>query len=317
MKSFFITGAAGFIGSHVCEKIIEQYPKAKIFVLDKLTYAGNIKFIKHLILKKKIKFIKGDIINSNVYSRYLNNIDCAINIAAESHVDNSFTNSINFTKTNVLGAHTFLQQCINRNVKKIIHISTDEVYGDKIKGKSKETDKLNPTNPYSASKAAAEMIINSYKFVKKKNIIIVRANNIYGIRQYPEKLIPVCITSLMKNKKISIHGNGKNIRHFLSVNDFCKALILIIKKVDLGIYNVGCNEKFQNNEIAQKISSLMNKKNQIRHVKDRPFNDTRYSITSSKLNKLGWIPKDKLFLKLPEIITWYKNNLKIFKNIIN
>ena len=315
MKSFFITGAAGFIGSHVCEAIIKQFPKSKVFVLDKLTYAGNINFIKHLIDKKKIIFIKCDMINIKKYSRYLKNIDCAINIAAESHVDNSFSNSINFTKTNVLGTHTFIQGCINNNIKKIIHVSTDEVYGDKIKGKSKETDRLNPTNPYSASKAAAEMIINSYKFVHKKNIIIIRANNIYGIRQFPEKLIPACITNLLNNKKINIHGNGKNIRHFLSVNDFCKAVVLIIKKVNIGIYNVGCNEKFKNIEVAKKISSLMNKKNKIRHVKDRPFNDTRYSITSNKLNKLGWFPKDKLFLMLPQIIFWYKENIKIFKKI--
>jgi len=313
MKSFFITGAAGFIGSHVSELISKQYPRAKIFLLDKLTYAGNIKFIKHLILKKKIKFIKADMIQHNLYSEYLKNIDCAINVAAESHVDNSFKNSIEFTKTNVLGTHTFIQECINMNVKKIIHISTDEVYGNKIKGKSKETDQLNPTNPYSASKAAAEMIINSYKFVYKKNIIIVRANNIYGIRQYPEKLIPVCITNLLKNKKINLHGNGKNIRHFLSVNDFCKALFIIIKKVNLGIFNIGCNEKFQNVEIAKKISLLMNKKNKIKYIKDRPFNDTRYSITTNKLKKLGWTTKDKLFLKLPQIITWYKDNIEIFK----
>ena len=315
MKSFFITGGAGFIGSHVCEKIVEQFPNAKVFVLDKITYAGNIKFIKHLIDKKKIRFIEADMIDIKKYSKYLKNIDCAINVAAESHVDNSFTKSINFTKTNVLGTHTFIQGCINNNIKKIIHISTDEVYGDKIKGKSKETDMLNPTNPYSASKAAAEMIINSYKFVHKKNIIIVRANNIYGIRQYPEKLIPACITNLLNNKKINIHGNGKNIRHFLSVNDFCKALILIIKKVNIGIYNIGCDEKFKNIEIAKKISSLMNKKNKIRYVKDRPFNDTRYSITSNKLNKLGWTPKDKLFSMLPQIIIWYKNNIKIFRKI--
>ena len=313
MKSFFITGGAGFIGSHVCEMIVKKYPKAKVFVLDKLTYAGNKKFIIHLIKKRKIKFIKADIIDVKKYSKYLKNIDCAINVAAESHVDNSFANSINFTKTNVLGTHNFIQCCIDKNVKKIIHISTDEVYGDKIKGKSSESDKLNPTNPYSASKAAAEMIINSYKFVHKKNIIIVRANNIYGIRQYPEKLIPACITNLLNNKKIQIHGNGKNIRHFLSVNDFCKALLVIIKKSNLGIFNVGSDEKFKNIEVAKKISYLMNKKNKIRYVKDRPFNDTRYSITSDKLKKLGWSTKDKLFLMLPDMIIWYKNNVKIFK----
>jgi dTDP-glucose 4,6-dehydratase len=315
MKSFFITGGAGFIGSHVCEEIVKKFPKAKIFVLDKLTYAGNIKFIKNLISTKQIKFIKADLIDIKKYSKYLKKIDCAINVAAESHVDNSFTNSINFTKTNVLGTHTFIQGCINNNIKKIIHISTDEVYGDKIKGKSKETDKLNPTNPYSASKAAAEMIINSYKFVHKKNIIIVRANNIYGIRQYPEKLIPSCITNLLKNEKINIHGNGKNIRHFLSVNDFCKALILIIKKVNIGVFNVGCNQKYKNIDVAKKISLLMNETNKIRYVKDRPFNDTRYSITSKKLNKLGWKPREELFLMLPQIISWYKNNKKIFKKV--
>ena len=315
MKSFFITGGAGFIGSHVCEEIVKEFPKARIFVLDKLTYAGNISFIKNLIDKKKIRFIKADLIDIKKYSKYLKNVDCAINVAAESHVDNSFTNSINFTKTNVLGTHTFIQGCINNNIKKIIHISTDEVYGDKIKGKSKETDKLNPTNPYSASKAAAEMIINSYKFVHKKNIIIVRANNIYGIRQYPEKLIPSCITNLLTNKKINIHGNGKNIRHFLPVGDFCDALILIIKKVNIGIYNVGCNQKYKNIDVAKKISLLMGKKNKIRYVKDRPFNDNRYSITSNKLNRLGWKPKDKLFSILPQIIFWYKNNKKIFKKV--
>lgn len=316
MKSFFITGGAGFVGSHVCEEIVRVFPKADIYVLDKLTYAGNIKFIKNLIKKNKIKFIKSDLIDFKNYAKYLKNIDCAINVAAESHVDNSFTNSINFTKTNVLGTHTFIQGCVQNNIKKIIHISTDEVYGDKIKGKSKESDKLNPTNPYSASKAAAEMIINSYKFVHKKNIIILRANNLYGIKQYPEKLIPSCVTNLLNNKKINIHGNGKNIRYFLSVKDFCKALIIIIKKINIGIYNVGSNQMYRNIDVANKISLLMNKKRMIKYVKDRPFNDSRYSITSSKLNKLGWKPKDNLFDSLPEIILWYKKNKNIFKKLI-
>ena len=143
MKKFFITGAAGFIGSHICEHIAEKFPNSKIIALDKLTYAGNKSFLKN-ISKKNLKFIKSDILNSKKYRKYLKNIDCAINIAAESHVDNSFRNSVEFTKTNTLGAHIFLENCINKKVKKIIHISTDEVYGDKLKGKSYEGDPLDP-----------------------------------------------------------------------------------------------------------------------------------------------------------------------------
>ncbi len=212
-----------------------------------------------------------------------------------------------------MGAHVFLENCINKKVKKIIHISTDEVYGDKLKGKSYEGDTLDPTNPYSASKAAAEMIINSYKYVFKKDIIIIRANNIYGIRQFPEKLIPSCIVSLLKNKKIPIHGNGKNRRHFLFVKDFCDALEIIIKKINNGIYNIGSNESYLNIQVAKKICDLMNKsKKNIRHVKDRPFNDKRYSISSKKIRRLGWKTKGNLFLELSQIIAWYKKNYKIF-----
>ncbi len=312
MKKFFITGAAGFIGSHVCEHIAEKFPNSKIIALDKLTYAGNKSFLKN-ISKKNLKFIKSDILNSKKYRKYLKNIDCAINIAAESHVDNSFRNSVEFTKTNTLGAHIFLENCINRKVKKIIHISTDEVYGDKLKGKSYEGDSLDPTNPYSASKAAAEIITNSYKYVFKKDIIIIRANNIYGTRQFPEKLIPSCIVSLLKNKKIEIHGNGKNKRHFLFVKDFCNALEIIIRKVNDGIYNIGSNESYQNIQIAKKICDLMNKsKRNIKYIKDRPFNDRRYSISSKKIKKLGWKTQSNLFVELDQMINWYKKNHKIF-----
>ena len=317
MKKFLISGAAGFIGSHVCEHIAKRFPKAEIVAIDKLTYAGNKFFLKKLLNKKNFIFIKSDISDTNKYISHLNNTDCAINIAAESHVDNSFRNSIKFTKTNTLGAHIFLQNCINRKAKKVIHISTDEVYGDKIKGTSHETDSMNPTNPYSASKAAAEMIINSYKYVYKKDIIIIRANNIYGTRQFPEKLIPSCIVSLLKNKKIPIHGNGKNLRHYLSIYDFCNALTIIVKKVNKGVYNIGTNDSYKNIQIAKKICQLMNKLfSNIKFTKDRSFNDRRYSISSKKIQKLGWKPKRKLFDELEIIIEWYKKHKKIFNKKI-
>ena len=208
----FITGGAGFIGSHLCEELYYKIPNSKLLILDKITYAANKKFISHILKdKKRVEFIKADLIDSKKYQNKIKNFDIAINVAAESHVDRSFNNSILFTKTNTLGAHIFFQTCLNSKIKKIIHVSTDEVYGEKTKGSFKEIDNLNPTNPYSASKAAAEIIINSYKFHFKSNILIIRGNNIYGKRQFPEKLIPSCIYNLLNKKHIKIHGNGKNI----------------------------------------------------------------------------------------------------------
>jgi len=230
IKKIFITGGAGFIGSHICEEVYKKFPKSKIIIFDKLTYAGNKKYLENIITSSRVKFVRGDIIKHYTYSTLLKNVDLAINIAAESHVDNSFISPHFFSLTNTVGAHAFLLKCIENKVKKIIHISSDEVYGEKLLGKCTERQKIEPTNPYSASKAAAEIFINSYKYSYKKEIITVRGNNIYGIRQYPEKLIPRCIISLLKNRKIPIHGNGKNQRFYLSAQDFVSAIILLIKK---------------------------------------------------------------------------------------
>ena len=168
MKKIFITGGAGFIGSHIAEFFFNKYKNTKIIILDKITYAGNLFFLNEIIKSKRVKFIKSDIINYKKYEKDLKNVDLALNVAAESHVDRSFKNSILFTKTNTLGAHIFIQKCIEQKVKKIIHVSTDEVYGEIIKGSANEDSYFNPTNPYSASKAASEMILNSYRFYEKK-----------------------------------------------------------------------------------------------------------------------------------------------------
>ena len=314
MKSIFITGGAGFIGSHICEEIFETFTKSKIIIFDKLTYAGNKLYIKNLLKSHRVQFIKGDMINYASYQKLLRGVDLAINVAAESHVDNSFTNPISFTLTNTVGAHTFLLNCINNNLKKIIHISSDEVYGEKLSGRCYETQKIEPTNPYSASKAAAEVIINSHKYAYKKEIITIRGNNIYGIRQYPEKLIPRCILSLIKNKRIPLHGNGKNIRYYLSATDFSKAVIRILRKTSKGIYNVGNTIPYTNNQVAQMICKLMKKdpKKYIKYVKDRPYNDKRYSIAINKIRKLGWKPKRVLKEDLLLIIDWYRINFELF-----
>ena len=316
MRRIFITGGAGFIGSHISEEIFHTFKKSKIIIFDKLTYAGNKHYIKNIINSPRVKFVRGDINNYYSYTKLLKKVDLAINIAAESHVDNSFTNPISFSLTNTVGAHTFLLNCINNKVKKIVHISSDEVYGEKLIGRCDETQKIEPTNPYSASKAAAEVIINSHKYSYKKEIITIRGNNIYGIRQYPEKLIPRCIISLLKNEKIPLHGKGNNIRHYLSARDFAKAVCLLIKKKNKGIYNVGSYDSFSNIHIAKSICKILNKdpKKFIKFVKDRPYNDKRYSISTNKIRKLGWRPKNTLMVDLLDIIEWYKNNIQLFKN---
>lgn len=315
MKKIVITGGAGFIGSHISEYISSKFPNSKIFIIDKLTYAGKKFYLKEILKKKKVFFYKVDILKSVKYKKILLNCDLAINVAAESHVDNSFDSPAKFTLNNTLGSHIFLNSCVNQKVKKIIHISSDEVYGDIRKGKFNEKSKLNPTNPYSASKAAADIIIESYKYCYKKEIIIVRSNNIFGIRQYPEKLIPKTICNLLENKKIPIHGNGSNIRYFLSIKDFCEALFLIIKKTNRGIYNVSSNRYFKNLDLVKLICKRMNKNptNNIKFVKDRMYNDKRYSISCAKLKKLGWKPKYKIENELNILINWYKKNNHIYK----
>lgn len=311
-----ITGAAGFIGSHVAETIFKRFKKARLILYDKITYAANIKYVKNIINSKRVYFVKNDLLNYKILEKNLKNVEIAINVAAESHVDNSFGNSLLFTKTNTLGTHSFLEACRKQNVRKIIHVSTDEVYGENLKKiPFKENQILNPTNPYSASKAAADMIVNSYNHSYKLNVITVRANNIYGIRQYPEKLISKTIFNFLKNKKMTIHGSGKSIRHFLSVNDFCGGLIKILDNGKPNtIYNIAANKSFYIMDIVKMISEQLEVdfKENIVFVKDRPFNDKIYKINCNKLKKLGWREKENLEKSIPEICEWYKKNLKLF-----
>ncbi len=315
IKNILIAGGAGFIGVEVCHQIFKNFKHSNLYIIDKLTYSGNKIFLREILKSKRVFFFKNDIININKLKSKIKNISVAINIAAESHVDRSFKSSIIFTKTNTLGAHCFYQFCLEKKVDHIIHVSTDEVYGEKLKGMNYENDQLNPTNPYSASKAAAEIILNTYKKFINNQTTIVRSNNIFGIRQYPEKLIPSCILNLIKNNRIKIHGNGKHVRTYLSVKDFGKAIILIMKQKILGTVNLGSNERYQNKEVAKKICKLMGKDpdKSIIYTQNRPFNDQRYAVSTKKIKKYGWRPKKKLLDELPSIINWYTNNYKFFK----
>jgi len=315
INKIFITGSAGFIGSHLSEKLFYKYKKCNFILYDKITYAANKLYIQNIIKKKNVEFIKNDLLNFNALEKNLQNVDLAINVAAESHVDNSFGNSLVFTKTNTLGTHFFLEACRKQKVNRIIHVSTDEVYGENLGTPFKEEQFLNPTNPYSASKAAADMIVNAYKKSYNMNISTLRANNIYGIRQYPEKLIPKTIFCLLTNKKMPIHGNGNNYRHYLSVDDFCDGVIKIIENGKLNeIYNIASDKHYKVKDIVKIIAKNLNKdfKTNIKFVKDRPFNDKIYKINCNKLKKLNWKVKRNLINDISNICDWYKSNINLF-----
>ena len=316
MKKIFITGAAGFIGSHLAEKLFAKYKKSKFVLYDKITYAANKVYIKNIIKKKNVQFVKADLLNFKFLEKYLKNVDLAINVAAESHVDNSFGNSLIFSRTNTLGTHFFLEACRKKKVKKIIHVSTDEVYGENLKKAFKENQILNPTNPYSASKAGADMMVNAYKKSYNLKIVTVRANNIYGTRQYPEKLISKSIYNFLNKKKMTIHGRGNNYRFYLSVHDFCDGIIKIIERTNhSGIYNIASNKSYKVLDVVKMIAKHLNKnlKNNIKFINDRPFNDKIYKINCDKLKKLNWKQKRNLKDDLPLICDWYVRNKNLYK----
>jgi UDP-glucose 4,6-dehydratase len=316
MNKILITGGCGFIGSHLAEYIFKKFTKSEIIIYDKITYAANRKYLSGITRSKRVRIIKADINNLKKLISSSRKVDLLIHVAAESHVDKSFKLSNKFIITNVLGTSNVMEAARVNRIKKIIHVSTDEVYGEIFKGSFTEDDKFNPSNPYSSSKAAAEMIVNGYKHSYKLPVIIIRSNNIYGSRQYPEKLISGCCLSLIKKRKFYLHGNGQQKRTFLYVKDFCDAVyrIIVNKKNINPIYNIGSHDELKNIEVVKLICNFLKvdfKKN-IFFKKDRPFNDFRYSVNFSRLKKLSWKPKSRFIQKLPELIEWYKKNKNLF-----
>ena len=327
-----ITGAAGFIGSNFIRYMIKKYPNYNFINYDKLTYAGNLGCVKDLEEEPNYLFVKGDICDINFLTHLMKDVDCVVHFAAESHVDNSISyhiptedpakrtlgNSLEFTRTNVYGTHALLEASKIRKIKKFIHISTDEVYGDIINGSFKESDKLSPNNPYSATKAAAEMITVGHYRSYKTPIIIVRGNNVYGPYQHPEKIIPRFITNILLNKKLPLHGDGSYIRTYIHVDDFCEALHNIFQNGVIGdTYNIGTNNEISNIKLAKILLKKMGKdENLIEFVTDRPFNDRRYSIDTEKISLLGWNQKITFQEGLDKTIEWYKKNKEWWDELI-
>lgn len=321
-KSVLVTGGSGFIASHLVDRLI----KLGYFVIniDKLDYCSydNTKNINNCY-----KFIHGNIANKELVSFILNeySIESIFHLAAQTHVDNSFYNSTQFTYDNVVGTHNLLE-CVReynnqkknsyKTVTKFIHMSTDEVYGEVKSGEPEctETSLLKPTNPYSATKASAELLASSYYHSFKLPVIVIRCNNVFGPRQYPEKVIPAFINNLLNGYKCYIHGEGKTERHFIYVENVIDAILTIYEKGEINeIYNIANTECYKVVELAKllikKLHNTDKFEDYIEYIPDRNFNDFRYLINSEKLEKLGWSPK----IKFEEGI---KKTIKSFKNLI-
>lgn len=314
-----VTGGAGFIGSHIVDHFLADPEIERVVVLDKMTYAADYSHIRQHSEDPRLQLVVGDLIDFEACRKALFDVELVVHAAAESHVDNSFESSLIFTKSNVLGTHTLLQAAHSLGVQKFIHISTDEVYGEALDKAVTEDGRFNPTNPYSASKAAAEMIVNGYIQSFNFPACIVRANNMFGVRQFPEKLIPRSLIRLLAGQKVQLHGDGRNQRTYLSVRDFCRALEVIIHSgVNHEIFNIGTNQEYTNIAVAEMLCELvgLNREENLELVADRPFNDRRYLIDDSKLRLMGWSPHVLLKEELPSILEYYQSRFSYYKKIL-
>ena len=317
-----VTGGAGFIGSNFIQKCLNSSNDLSIINLDAMLIGSNKKNLENLN-SKKYTFVKGNICNKLLVEKLIKKVDCVVNFAAESHVDRSIINSSAFLKSNITGVQIILEELRKHKHIPMIQISTDEVFGDIIKGSFFENDSLNPSNPYAATKAAAEMLVKSYARTYNLDITITRCVNNYGPNQFPEKIIPKTILSAIHNIPIPIHGDGKAKRQWIHVSDHCDAILkILLKNKKEHIYNIPGNHESTNLDLVKKILRIMKKSEDlIRFVPDRPGQDKRYSIKSKFINKdFNFKPETDFNHGLNLTIKWYLNNKnawKIFKNYHN
>ena len=327
MQKILVTGGLGFIGSNLVRMLLNKY---YVINVDKVGYASNFYNLKDISQMKNYKFIKSDIGNTKKIKKILNFFKPIgiFNLAAETHVDRSIDGPENFISSNIIGTFKLLE-CFKEFTKKnknsrFIHISTDEVFGDIINGRSKESDPYLPSSPYAASKASSDHLVYSYIRTFKIPAIITNCSNNYGPRQHPEKLIPKLIYNILKNKPLPIYGKGKNSREWIYVDDHCYALIKIFQKGKLGqFYNIGSNFNVNNLGVTKTLLSIVKKKIKIgkkvkiKFVKDRPGHDLRYAINSTKIkNQLGWRPKTNFQKGIENTIDWYFKN-KSYYSLLN
>lgn len=310
MKTVLITGGCGFIGSHFIRRFHNTHPDWKIINLDKLTYAGNRANLQDLETSGRYHFFQGDICHPPTVDGLMKAADAVIHFAAETHVDRSIDNASDFLTTNVQGTRVLLDAAKERGVERFLHISTDEVYGSIEKGSFHEDSPLLPSSPYSASKAAADLLVRSYGVTFGLPGIIVRSTNNFGPYQFPEKIIPLFITNLLENKKVPLYGRGINSRDWIYVEDNCRAVELVF---DRGrpreIYNIGAGNEMTNLELTRRILAFFGKgEEMIEYVSDRPGHDLRYSVETTKIRTLGFTPQVRFDEALEQTLRWYRDH---------
>jgi dTDP-glucose 4,6-dehydratase len=311
--NFLVTGGAGFIGSHFVLQHCAKYPDDTVIVLDKMTYAADKSFLDPVI--RRIRFIEGDIVDAvllaEVISRYA--IDVIVNFAAETHVDRSIVNATPFLYSNILGVQSLIEVCKQNPQVLLFHISTDEVYGDLADGErpKREDDMPHPSNPYSATKASAEMLLLAAARTHGIRMRISRCSNNYGPHQAAEKFLPTVIRTVSKNEKIPLYGNGENKRDWLYVEDHCSAVETLIQKGKDGeIYNITASDERRNIDVAREVLKIMGKgEDLISFVTDRPGHDRRYAIDAAKLKALGWAPSVPFHEGIRRTIEWYRHRV--------
>ncbi|KAL7753675.1 hypothetical protein RI367_000606 [Sorochytrium milnesiophthora] len=330
VRNVLVTGGAGFIGSFLVRKLVLLYPELSIVVVDKLDYCSSSKTLADLEGCANFQFIRGDVTSCDFMSYIVRDkhIDTIVHAAAQTHVDNSFDNSFRFTSTNVMGTHVLLEVAKQHNVKRFVHVSTDEVYGQIPADAADATEDtiLAPSNPYSATKAAAEALVLAYYYSFGVPVIITRSNNVYGPCQYPEKVIPKFICLLQQGRKCCIHGTGTHTRHYMYVSDVCNALDIVIHHGTVGgIYNIGSDFEISNGDLARFLATRVrplavengaatrdaaSESEYAEFVEDRPYNDVRYAINSTRMHNLGWRPRVSFETGIAKTVAWYAKNGK-------
>ena len=303
-----ITGGAGFIGSHFVRHTLEKHPEHDIVVLDKLTYAGRKENLHDVL--DSVRFIHGDICLPDDVDKAMDGCDMVFNFAAESHVDRSITGAGAFVNTNVWGSYILLEAARRHRIARFIQVSTDEVYGSCLNGSFTEGDIANPSSPYAATKASADLLALSYERTYGLPVLITRSSNNFGPYQYPEKVIPLFITNALEGKPLPVYGDGRNVRDWIYVQDNCAAIDFVSQNGTPGeIYNIAAKNERENLEIVDQILQLLKKPRElVRFVQDRPAHDRRYSLDVTKITALGWAPTTPFQDALTDTIEWYQHN---------
>lgn len=309
MKKIIITGGCGFIGSNLIRHFMCE-TKYEVICVDRLSYSGNLENIAEHRTNPRFEFIQADICDAKAMDKVICRADGLINLAAETHVDRSIDDADDFLRTNILGAETLARLARKHGIKRFLHMSTDEVYGSIRTGKFNENSPIEPNSPYSASKAAADLIMRAYRETYHYPVLVTRCTNNYGPYQYPEKVIPLFVTNLLSGKKVPLYGDGLNRRDWIHVEDAARAIHLVFEKGELGeTYNIGSDNELSNMELTQLILSNMGfDAAMIEYVADRPGHDFRYALDFSKVKALGFAPKYSVHDGLKQTVEWYKNH---------